>query len=370
MSISKPNINIKGYGALITASGPGIMLALTGNNDSVEEVQFNLGGSATEAIDVTGSVSGVVIMDNTFLGQGAYGVLTTYAGSGPSILNNTFESDGKGHAPGPMSIQFASGFRVIGNHLNNTSGFGMPMFGADHGTVTGNDIYEPGFKQTVVATSGQTSFTVYLASPAVRLFAQINGVPTAPAFASNTSGNTWTATSSTASGSRAVVTFIGYQALEDLQVNRQSFDISVVGNALNGTGDSGIDVVSDYHANVLQTLTATNNQTVFNFTAAVTFYPSVEINGRILTGSEIINGGPVHTGGNNWTVTPARPQSQGTAVLFADFLITSVTPADYPGNTIIRGNHVRSAAAAGIAVEVASNCLSITGNVIEDCGQG
>jgi hypothetical protein len=269
-----------------------------------------------------------------------------------------------------MSIQFTSGFSVIGNHLNNTSGFGIPMFGSDHGTVMGNEIYEPGFKQTVIATSGQMSFTVTLSSPAVRLFAQVNGVPTPLASASNTSGNTWTATFSTAPGSGATVTFVGYQSLEDIQVNSQSFDISITGNALNGTGDSGIDVVSDYHANILQTITSTNNQTVFYFTGAVTHYPSIEINGRILTGSEILNGGPVNPEGNNWTVTLATPQPLGTAVQFADFLITTPTSADYPGNVVISGNNVRGAAAAGIAVEVTSNSSTLTGNVIEDCGLG
>lgn len=373
ISISNPNVHLIGYGAELIASmgRNGVMVSLDGSGDSIEGATLELNGRATYGVVIGNSASDVRVVHTTFTGRGSYGVYASYAGSGLSVIDNTFEADSTGHGPGPMSIQFTNNFRVIGNHLKNTFGFGIPLIASSHGTISGNDIYEPAQKQTVVATSGQTSFTFTLPGVATRLSAQVAGVPTALASATNTSGNTWTATFASTPGSGAVVTFLGWQSLEDIQVNSYSTDNSITGNELNGTGDSGIDVVSDYHATTLQTITASNNQTVFNFTGdTVSFFAGVLVNGKLLSGAEVLNGGPVHTSTGNWTVTLATPQPSGTSVSLVNLRITTSTAADYPYGVTISGNNIRGANAACIASESGNNNIAIISNVLEDCGQG
>jgi hypothetical protein len=372
--VTSPNIHIVGKGAASVIPGSGLtsMLTLAGTGDSVSGVNFDLHGRVTYGVVAAGGASSLSITNNVFTGGGPYAIYAHYAGSGLEIANNTFASDSKGFGPGPMTLEFVSDFNVTGNHFKNTVGFGIPTLGSHNGVIANNDFYEPQLITSATAASGQTSFSLTLPSYATRLFAKVNGVPTPLANTRNTGGNNWTATFSSPPGSGARVTFIGYQALEDIQVNSQSFDIAITGNMVNGSGDTAIDVVSSYHAKTLQTITSASNQTLFKFTGSPGFFPAVSINGRILTGSDMLGGGPVKNGLGTWTVTLAKPQPAGTPVSFVDDFISEAqrTQADYPANVTISTNTVSNAAAACISPEVPANNIDITGNVLENCGQG
>lgn len=361
------NVHLIGPGAvLVGAGGVTHMVTVSGNSDSVEGITFNLGGNAQYAVLVVGS--NATVKNNTFLGVGNYGIVAAYAGSGLGIINNIFESDSDGRAPAPISILFTADYRVIGNHMVNTAGFGITATGSSHGVISGNDFYQTPFTTTVVAAPSQTRYSFTLSSYATRIGVHVNGVTVATKSITNTSGNDWTVVLPVAPAAGANVTFVGWQALENIQVNSQSFDVTVIGNTMDGTGDSGIDVVSDYHATLLQSTTATTNQTVFNFVGAPTFFGVVEVSGRILGGNVVLNGGPVRTSTNHYTVTLASPQPAGTVVSFMDFTITANVPADYPGSVAVVGNTVRNAAATGIGIELAIPNVVITGNTVADCG--
>lgn len=365
------NIHLVGSRVTLVANSGTVMASLTGGSkNSIEGITFNLNGVVTYGIVVNGNAVNITLKRNKFVGSGAYGIYANYAGEGLAILDNSFESDSTGHGPGPMTIQFTSHFRVERNHFRNTFGFGIPTIGSSHGIISGNDFYQPAFTLTVPAGSAQTSFTFTLPSYVTRVGAHVDGVATPlTKLSSTTDGKTWTATFAAAPGPRATVTFLGWQALENIQVNSQSFDISITGNTMDGTGDSGIDVVSDYHATTLATETSKNNQTVFNFTGKVTFFAGVEIGGRVLSGSDILNGGPVNTSGNNWTVTLAKPQPLGTSISLVNLSIMANGPADLPGQVVISRNSVRRAAATGIGLESGAPNIVVSSNVVEDCGQ-
>jgi Right handed beta helix region len=370
IKITGTKIHLVGSGATLVAnSGIAMVSICGGSKNSIEGITFNLNGAVTYGVVINGNAADVTIKRNTFIGSGAYAIYASYAGEGLAILDNSFASDSSGHGPGPMTIQFTSHFRVERNHFRNTLGFGIPTIASNHGIIDGNDFYQPAFRQTIVAGSGQTTFAFTLPSYVTRVGANVNGVPTALAKLSHTAGNTWIATFSASPKIGSVVTFLGWQALENIQVNSQSFDISITGNAMDGTGDSGIDVVSDYHATTLATATAANNQMVFKFTGKVSFFAGVEIGGRVLSGSDVLNGGPVNTSGDNWTVTLAHPQPSGTLVSFVNLSIMANGPADLPGQVVISGNSVRRAAATGIGLESGAPNIIVNSNVIEDCGQ-
>lgn len=367
ITLAGANVHLIGPGAvLVGAAGVTYMVTVSGNRNSVEGITFNLSGNAQYGVFVGGS--NATVKDNTFLGVGNYGIVAAYAGSGLGIINNTFTSDSSGRAPAPISILFTADYRVIGNHMVNTAGFGITVTGSSHGVIGRNDFYQTPFTTTVVAGLSQTSYSFTLSSYATRIGVHVNGVTIATSSITNTSGNNWTVVLPVAPTAGAKVTFVGWQALENIQVNSQSFDVTVIGNTMDGTGDSGIDVVSDYHATLLQSITATTDQTVFDFVGTPTFFGVVEVNGRILAGNVVLNGGPVRTSTNNYRVTLATPQPAGTVVSFMDFTITSNVPADYPGSVVVVGNTVRNAAASGIGVEVAIPNVVITGNTIADCG--
>lgn len=367
ITLAGTNVHLVGAGAvLVGAAGVTYMVTVSGNRNSVEGVTFNLGGNAQYAVLVGGS--NATVKDNTFLGVGNYGIVAAYAGSGLGIINNTFKSDSNGRAPAPVSILFTADYRVIGNHMVNTAGFGITATGSSHGVIGRNDFYQTPFTTTIVAGLSQTSYSFTLSSYATRIGVHVDGVTVATSSITNTSGDNWKVVLPVAPTAGAKVTFVGWQALENIQVNSQSFDVTVIGNTMDGTGDSGIDVVSDYHATLLQNITATTNQTVFDFVGTPTFFGVVEVNGRILAGNVVLNGGPVRTSTNNYRVTLATPQPAGTVVSFMDFAITSNVPADYPGSVVVVGNTVRNAAASGIGVEVAIPNVVITGNTVVDCG--
>ncbi len=363
------NIRITGPGATLTYTGSSnTMIAVKGKSNKVDSLTFNLNGIATYAVVVEGA--GITIEDNTFTGKGNYGIVAQYAGDGLMIANNTFNSNADGYGVGPISINFTSHFSVVGNHLNNTDGFGITMLGSSSAVVKNNDIHQPAYKNTVTAGVNQTLFNIAFMSHVTRIGVKVNGTVTPFTSYKNTGGNNWAVILPTAPTAGAVVTFTGWQSLENIQVNSQSFDISITDNTMDGTGDSGIDVVSDYHATNLQSITAANNQKVFNFTGSVTFFPIVEINGRVLTGSAYASeDGPIKTSGNNWTVTLVSPQPSGTVVSFMNFAIGPNTAADYPAQVIISGNSTKRAAATGLGVEIGAPNITIFNNIIEDCGQ-
>jgi hypothetical protein len=367
ITLAGANVHLIGPGAvLVGAAGVTYMVTVSGNRNSVEGITFNLSSNAQYGVFVGGS--NATVKDNTFLGVGNYGIVAAYAGSGLGIINNTFTSDSSGRALAPISIFFTADYRVIGNHMVNTAGFGITVTGSSHGVIGRNDFYQTPFTTTVVAGRSQTSYSFTLSSYATRIAVHANGVTVAISSITNISDNNWIVVLPVAPTAGAKVTFVGWQALENIQVNSQSFDVTVIGNTMDGTGDSGIDVVSDYHATLLQSITATTNQTVFDFVGTPTFFGVVEVNGRILAGNVVLNGGPVRTSTNNYRVTLATPQPAGTVVSFMDFTITSNVPADYPGSAVVVGNTVRNAAASGIGVEVAIPNVVITGNTVADCG--
>ena len=89
------------------------------------------------------------------------------------------------------------------------------------------------------------------------------------------------------SGSK--VAALAWGALQNIQINSMSYDISVNGNSIQGSGDAGIDVVSDYKQIVKGTATATPNQKIFVITASSSFTAAsaVIVNSRFITRDQV-----------------------------------------------------------------------------------
>jgi hypothetical protein len=171
--------------------------------------------------------------------------------------------------------------------------------------------------------------------------------------------------------SGSVITALGWTALENIQVNSQSWDITVSNNVINGSGDSGIDIVSDFHGAVIgaaQTATASRATYTFPAVNALAGTPVAVLNERILTADEAT----VTRSGSNFVVRLASQVRLGDSLAVWDFVLNfpASIATDFPGTVTVQGNTVKSVAAACIAPEIAASDVIIDGNILEDCGIG
>jgi hypothetical protein len=368
--VSMPNVHLVGNNSAVLVLS-GAKLVLQGDGDSIEGARFDLLGGYRRLSGLwirTGK--NIIVRNNQFIGASPYAIFASYVGPGLRIDGNAFAADAQGMGPGPMTIDFTEDFSVTGNHFKNTHGFGIPMLGSTRGTVSGNDFYQPMFTAASTGNPAANSFSATLPSYVTRLAAHVDDKPTPSDAGSNSGGNNWTIKLEKAPIGSPQVKLVGWQALENIQVNSYSSEITVSNNTIDGTGDTGIDVVSDYHANILSTQRASGASTEYKFTGTVTHFAAVTINGRMMTGSQITNGGPEKQADGSWLVHLTSPVPPGAYLSLVDLSIGKNDAKDFPHDVLITQNTVKNARGSGIAIEIPAQDIKIIQNAIENCGMG
>lgn len=372
ITVTNPNIRILGNGAILTG-GPGIttMLYMSGKADSVEGVTFNLNGSTYGIVATKGTNQKSI--RNTFIGNG--GIYEQISGSPSGFLSDGDSFDGtvSGCAfANNLNVASSANVNITNSRILDTCGFSTEIVASNQVTVSNQIIRQDSQQQTVIATSGQATFMFNWPSttPTVqRVWMLVNGVPTTATSVTYTSALVTTVVMP-AQTLGASVTALGWTALENIQVNSQSFNTIIEGNTIDGGGDAGIDVVSDYHMIQNGSQTATNNQQVFTITASpgITAVALPMVNGRVLAPNQatIANSGSVYT------ISLASPVPVGTVVYLEDFVNNQPgsIPADYPAGSTIQNNGIKQVASSCIAPEIGAQGVVIQGNTVSDCGMG
>lgn len=248
---------IKGFSG---ASG----IRLVGDGAVLDGVSFNANG-AVYAVVVTGKrdrVQGV-----TFTGNVGHYVLVS-GGLDAQVIDNTFDGTAGASITSPVVVDNSNNANIVNNRFFDTMGFGVQVRNNSYGgQVAGNVFRQPLFAQSQTATASQTVFTFTTAQGMARYGVQVNGVPTAYQVSISTpDSKVFTVTFAVARAAGDVIKFIGFRALENVNVNSRVYDLQVIGNDIDGTGDSGIVIGADYHNNVLDA----NNVTDDDFPARIT----------------------------------------------------------------------------------------------------
>lgn len=224
------------------------LATLSGTAAQVRDIKVDANG-ATYAFVLTGDKTSVV--GASFVGNVGHYVLAS--GEGVDVSSNKFDGSAATDITTPIVFSGAKNYRAFGNKFFDTIGFGIQSRNLAYGgQISYNEFRQPIQVKTLTATASQTVFNFTLDRPVLRYGVQVNGVPKSIGVTmTTTDGKNITATFAAARAAGDVVKLLGFRALENINVNSRVYDLMVVGNDMEGTGDSGIVIGADYHNGVL-----------------------------------------------------------------------------------------------------------------------
>lgn len=144
--------------------------------------------------------------------------------------------------------------KFINNQLFDVRGFNVQFAFCEDAICEGNTFKNPTYTATATAVGSQSVFTgVDLTSINVdRWAAHVNGVQRQIAGTpSHTGSGLYNITLSSPASNGQTVTFFGSRSLENIQCNSECNGAVIANNICDGTGDSSIISVADYHDGVI-----------------------------------------------------------------------------------------------------------------------
>lgn len=189
-----------------------------------------------------------------------------------------------------LSLVNAVGFRIDDcDFIQIPKGWGIRSAGSHDGKITNCRFDQEPSGTTQTSSAGQKVFTFTLVRDCFFTGIQINGKPIMTGYTTVKNGLTYTVTFDVAFTSANLVSFIGYRGAEQIQVNLTSYDILIAGCTINGTGDSGMTLLSDR-------LTVIYNTVKYAAHAGIAFYggynKSFAAFNTFIDCSQLDNGGP------------------------------------------------------------------------------
>lgn len=371
IDITADDVTLSGYGATLTGNGSlAQMIHVTGSYDAVTGFAFSTNGSK---YGIASNGIGTQVQYNKFGGPSGIYVAISGSPRGADVSHNRFDGSTGCASAYNVSVYLSAWFNVGDNHSFNTCGFAYVATASENGDIHDNEAYQQTQKQNITASGGQTDFVFHWPTnfpPVSRVWPQVDGVPVSATRVTYSAPYTTTLVLP-AQTTGATVTGLGWTGLESIQVNSQSFGVTVHGNKIQGSGDAGIDVVSDFHLTSYGTATAMQNQQIFSIPASVSVNGDAVavVDGRILPPGEA----SLVRSGRDYTITLDSPQPAGTVVTLQGLVnVNGVgsNQGDFPGEITIANNVVAETASACIATEVSAKNIVISENVMRDCGQG
>lgn len=248
------NQKIYGCGTFIVNSGAN-GIVIKNNNCDVDGISFEANACQyVILIDVDGKHCNII--NNYFEGTCGHYVLDL--GENNSVNGNTTNSANSG-----VTTEFVfskcKSFSFCNNKLYNSTGFNVQTRFCDTGIIANNTFINSYIYKEIIATEGQNEFIFNIDYIPERKGTQKNLETIDSNISINTNTNTTTNTTTitaTVSLSKAcvagdVVRFIGFNSLECININSNCYNITIQGNNINGTGDSGIVLCADYHNGLL-----------------------------------------------------------------------------------------------------------------------
>lgn len=372
ITITSPNVRLIGNGATIQGTpSADVLISLTANNDELTGFSIDTNGSTYGILSSFGSNQH--IFHNRFSGEGSIYLAISNSPSGAQVYDNDFNGTFGCGSVNNIKVFNSAQFDIFNNTMENTCGFAITTAASNYGKIYNNTIRQATYTTSTATTAGKTQYTVTwpLHQPQMsRVWIELDGHALSTGVHVALPNATLTMiTLPTLPKAGSTLTALGFRALENIQINSMSHDISIVNNSIQGSGDAGIDVVSDYKQYVKGRVSARSNQTTYTYQAS-SFSGSalVVVNGLALSQNEAV----VSHNGHEYTVTLRNMPPPGTEIQLIDFTMHPYPSqtSDYPSNITIANNTVKDTASSCIAAEIPAANIIIQKNLIENCGLG
>ena len=217
---------------------------LSTNELEIKNMKFE-GNGATYVLRVTGS--NINIHDCQFKGDCGNYIRLAEGSHNSKITNNTFNCN-NGNVTTPVVVQNTQNIIVSDNTFIKSSGFNIQVLFSKLVNISNNTFKNDTDLKGYTAVGGERNVELSAIFNPARKSVRVNGtVDTGASFSYDSENEKIIITLTNALTSGDVVVYRAYKSLECININSNSYDVTVDNNVINGTGDSGIVVGSDYH---------------------------------------------------------------------------------------------------------------------------
>ncbi|WP_164929378.1 right-handed parallel beta-helix repeat-containing protein [Gloeobacter violaceus] len=259
LNVTTANQKIFGGGKLVAAPGTEALLSIRAPNVAIEGINFVFSNRKVKYGIVT-SAPGTRVTGSSFSGDIGHYILGNSA-TGLTISRNVFNGAGSSQGA-PVEVSAVKQFSVIENQFKDVTGFNLQTRWSQDGEILRNNFINPSHVSTLTAVQGQSTFEFSLPYPTARQGIRLNdkvvppqgGVLGGTVFATvKGTGNKRTVTLVDRQGqpypSQAGdrVTLVGWRSLENININAGTSRVKIMGNTIDGSGDGGIVIASDYN---------------------------------------------------------------------------------------------------------------------------
>ncbi len=199
--------------------------------------------------------------------KGNVGHYITSSGEFTDIIGNTFDGTDTLQTT-PVVLSGAKNFKIANNTFIDVSGFNLQIRWSKNGTINGNTFANPIYKSSsTIATGGESQITVSFEKKMNRVKLYKNGILCDDGSVITSSSDlSYLINLNTPASNGDEYHLVGYRSLECININSESENITINGNTIDGTGDSGIVIGSDYRSRTLDP----NNTTPTDYPKKIT----------------------------------------------------------------------------------------------------
>lgn len=239
-----------GHGAILKGLSGGTaftgrLFEVTGSDVTFEGLEFQ--GNTSAYSILASSAERTSVVNCKFNGNIGVYILAINC-TAVKVIGNSFDGNSATvEISTCVSIEGCTSVVVANNSFYNVLvGWGCTVTQSSSSvTIIGNTFSQFRYSKVLTATAGQTVF-VYTMDSDVRFKGiQIDGLPLSKGYTITNTGLVYTVTFSVGRSSGELVSLVGYRGAENIQLNTNAFDITVTGNTITGTGDSGIVCLAD-----------------------------------------------------------------------------------------------------------------------------
>lgn len=163
------------------------------------------------------------------------------------ITNNTFNGE-NGQQTTPVVVNNSENILITNNNFIDCVGFNIQTLISKMVNISNNNFKNTMFKSLYNALGGETSISISILCNPNRKAVRLNGtILSGVVYNYDNTEHILTITLPNALSTNDKIAFYGFQSLEPININSNSYDITITGNVIDGSGDSGIVVGSDYH---------------------------------------------------------------------------------------------------------------------------
>lgn len=186
--------------------------------------------------------------DNVCRGDVGHYLFSTGASNVLALRNRIEGETAADEITTALLAENCKGVRFSDNHFRDImTGWAMSVRdGTENVTISGNDCRQTQWSDSLTARAGQRIFHFVLGSRVHLKRVQINGLPLSTGYTIAGAGPEYTVAFRAGRKAGEIIKLVGYRGAENIQVNTGCRSIMITGNSVDGTGDSGILILSPH----------------------------------------------------------------------------------------------------------------------------